>query len=228
MIRYQLLTQEIAMYLYLDESGDLGFDFYNKKPSRFFVITLVQLQEAKSIKIINKAVSKTLKNKINHKKKKRIILELKGSDTRLEIKKYFLAYLDRHISDLKIYAITLDKQALLKQRPNPIKDSAYNQMAHQLIEKINFPRKDHVNLVVDRCKSNLGIEEFNAYLHSNLSLCLDLETKLYITHDNSVNHKGIQAADMFCHGIARKYELNNDDWYNEYKDKILVECKFKA
>jgi len=30
------------MYLYLDESGDLGFDFKNKKPSRFFVITCTE------------------------------------------------------------------------------------------------------------------------------------------------------------------------------------------
>jgi len=28
-------------YLYMDESGDLGFDFVNKKPSKFFTITIV-------------------------------------------------------------------------------------------------------------------------------------------------------------------------------------------
>lgn len=44
------------MYLYLDESGDLGFDFVNKKPSGFFIITLLGISEAKTIKIINKAI----------------------------------------------------------------------------------------------------------------------------------------------------------------------------
>ena len=28
-------------YIYLDESGDLGFDFEAKKPSKFFTITLL-------------------------------------------------------------------------------------------------------------------------------------------------------------------------------------------
>lgn len=51
------------MHLYLDESGDLGFDFENKKPSRFFVITLLAVTDTKSIKIINKAVARTLDKK---------------------------------------------------------------------------------------------------------------------------------------------------------------------
>ena len=29
------------MIIYLDESGDLGFDFENKQPSRYFVITVL-------------------------------------------------------------------------------------------------------------------------------------------------------------------------------------------
>ncbi len=28
------------LYLYLDESGDLGFDFVNKKPTKHFVISI--------------------------------------------------------------------------------------------------------------------------------------------------------------------------------------------
>lgn len=31
-------------YLYLDESGDLGFDFVNKKPSKFFTVTIIRRQ----------------------------------------------------------------------------------------------------------------------------------------------------------------------------------------
>lgn len=33
-------------------------------------------------------------------------------------------------------------------------------MTHQLLEKIRFPSARHINLVVDRCKNNLGIKEF--------------------------------------------------------------------
>lgn len=36
-------------FLYLDESGDLGFDFVNKKPSKFFTIAILEI---KSVSII--------------------------------------------------------------------------------------------------------------------------------------------------------------------------------
>lgn len=217
------------MHLYLDESGDLGFDFVNKKPSRYFVITLLSLTHPKSIKIINKAVSRTLDKKLNHKKKKsRFTPELKGSTTTLGIKKYFLSYLDRHICDFVLYSIVLDKLSLLDRVQNPIKEGVYNQMTYQLLEKIPFSTAKHVNLIVDRSKNNFGIKEFNDYLYANLSLCLNLKTKLYISHDSSEKHKGIQAVDMFCYGIARKHESKDESWYNLFKDKIGVTCEFEV
>jgi hypothetical protein len=57
------------MHIYLDESGDLGFEFQNKNPSSHFIITLLVCENQESAKIIKKAVEKTLKNKINAKKK---------------------------------------------------------------------------------------------------------------------------------------------------------------
>lgn len=216
------------MYLYLDESGDLGFDFENKNPSRFFVITLLVVTEKNSVKVINKAITRTLDKKLNHKKKKqRIISELKGNATTLEVKKYFLDYLNRNASDWSIYSIVLDKLLLLKNNQKPLKDKVYNDMTYQLLEKISFPIVGHINLIVDRSRNNLGIKEFNDYLHANLSLSLNLETKFYISHDKSEKHKGIQAADMFCYGIARKYELADRSWYNLFENKIAVECGFK-
>jgi len=217
------------MYLYLDESGDLGFDFDNKKASRFFVITLLVVPNSKSVKTINNAVIRTLAKKLNHKKgNRRIISELKGNAISLEIKKYFLAYLNKHAPTLSLYSIVLDKHFLLKRTHNPIKDRVYNHMTHQLLEKINFPLAGHVNLIVDRSKDTLGVKEFNDYLYSNLSLSLNLETKLYISHDSSLNHKCIQAVDVFCYGIARKYELEDKSWYDLFKDKIVIECKFQV
>ena len=217
------------MYLYLDESGDLGFDFKNKKPSRFFVITLLALTEAKAVKIINKAVSRTLDKKLNHKSKnRRLVSELKGSATTLPVKKYFLSHIERNSLDISLYTIVLDKLSLLECVQNPIKERVYNHMTYQILERVQFPEAGHVNLIVDRSKNDLGIKEFNDYLYANLSLCLNLETKLYISHDSSEKHKCIQATDLFCYGIARKYELKDESWYNLFKEKIRVECEFKT
>lgn len=219
------------MYLYLDESGDLGFNFENKRSSKFFVITLLKVDEAKSIKFIAKAISKTFERKINRKKKStRVKTELKGSGTTLQVKKYFLNYLDKHIPEFVLYSIILDKFLFLKHAHYPIKemkDRIYNQMTHQLLEKIDFSAVNHANLIIDRSKNALGIKEFNNYLYANLSLCLNLGTKLYISHESSEENKGIQAVDMFCHGISRKYEQEDENWYALFKNKIAIECKFE-
>lgn len=42
----------------------------------------------------------------------------------------------------------------------------------------------------------------------------------------SQKHQGIQAVDMFCYGIARKYEMKDEEWYQLFRDKIAVECNF--
>jgi hypothetical protein len=76
------------MFIFLDESGDLGFD-PNKNNSRHFTITLLVCEDKQVQDQIKKAVKRTLKNKINHKAKKRIVEEIKGTGTSLEVKKYF-------------------------------------------------------------------------------------------------------------------------------------------
>ena len=74
-------------WLYLDESGDLGFDFVNKKPSKFFTICILATSSGATNRAFGYAVKKTLRRKLNRKKgKKRFITELKASQTTLQVK----------------------------------------------------------------------------------------------------------------------------------------------
>lgn len=50
-------------YIYLDESGDLWFDFENKSPSKFFTITVVLVKDLESNKAIRKEIEVVLKRK---------------------------------------------------------------------------------------------------------------------------------------------------------------------
>lgn len=75
-------------YLHLDESGDLGFDFVNKKPSKFFTVCILAISQRDSSFKIGQAVKKTLRRKLN-KPKKCQVYELKGSSSTLEVKQYF-------------------------------------------------------------------------------------------------------------------------------------------
>ena len=50
-------------YLYLDESGDLGFDFVNKKPSKYFTVAILLVKGGADNLRLLKAVKKTVKRK---------------------------------------------------------------------------------------------------------------------------------------------------------------------
>jgi hypothetical protein len=52
-------------YLYLDESGDLGFDFVNKKPSNFFTVTILVVEGVENNRALLNGVKKTIARKLN-------------------------------------------------------------------------------------------------------------------------------------------------------------------
>ena len=94
------------MFIFLDESGDLGFN-PNKNNSQHFTITLLVCEDKQVQDQIKKAVKRTLKNKINHKAKSRQVEELKGTSTSLEVKKYFCERMPE--KGWSIYSITVFK-----------------------------------------------------------------------------------------------------------------------
>src|SRR3989442_697432 len=96
------------MLIFTDESGDFGFDFDEKSPSKNFIITILVCDDILIAKKIKIAVRKTLQ-KINHKKSKsRIIDELKGSNTALTVKQYFFGLMEK-IKGWQLHTVILDK-----------------------------------------------------------------------------------------------------------------------
>ena len=51
------------LYLYLDESGDLGFDFVNKQPSAFFTICVLSIKGRDNDRALVNAVRAALRRK---------------------------------------------------------------------------------------------------------------------------------------------------------------------
>jgi len=216
------------MYLYLDESGDLGFDFHNKKPSRFFVITLLICDDKKSSEFVKKMVERTVKNKIHVKNKRRTIDELKGKDTSFGVKTYLFNNMTKN-SLWKVCSIVLDKKAVLNKLSQPIdKNRLYNVLSNHLLKQVNFLEAVTVNLFVDRSKNRDGIGEFDSLLSATLGAMLALNVPLNISHVDSHHSYGIQAVDLFCWGVFRKYEFCDERWYSVFKSKIVYEEKFLA
>ncbi len=211
------------MFIYLDESGDLGFDWAKKSTTPYFIITLLVCYDDDTKNKIRKAVKRTLKNKINHKKnKKRITYELKGTSTRLAIKNYFYEQLPRNGWD--IYGVILNKKRVYKNLQTiQGKKKLYNFLSRFVIEKINFPDTlKSIRLVVDRCKNTAEErKDFNIYLENQLQASIpNLDVMVDILHESSHENHELQAVDLFCWGIHRKVTHGDTEWFDIFKERI--------
>lgn len=154
--------------LYLDESGDLGFDFVNKKPSKFFTVTILALSCHDANRQMIKAVKTTLRRKLNSSKhQKRLAHELKGTGTTIEVKKYF--YEKIKSTKFGIYSITLNKKKVFEKLSKE-KTRVYNYIARRVLDQIPFEKNngDRVELVLDKSMAKPEIAEFNSYIRRQL------------------------------------------------------------
>jgi hypothetical protein len=209
------------MYIFLDESGDLGFDFWKTGTSRHFVISLLVCQNKHAQDEFRRAVARTLKHKLNHRKNsKRTVAELKGTGTTFAIKQYFFRQLPGN--GWQIYSVTLNKLRVDTQlRSKAGKKKLYNFLARFILEKVPFPEEvRQVSLVVDRCKNKEEIKDFNQYMVNQLEALLPLNARLNIDHLGSHESAGLQAVDMFCWGIARKDGRRDSEWFAVFQDKV--------
>ncbi len=208
-------------YLYLDESGDLGFDFINKKPSKFFTVTILAVQGIESNRKLIKTVKIVLRRKLNPRgKRRRIIQELKGTDTTMPIKKYL--YLQLKGINFGLYSVSLNKRRVYEYLLRE-KSKIYNFIARQVLDKIPFENNsaERTEFIIDKSKSKPEIREFNSYIRNQLEGRLDPKTTLDIYHRNSQEAPGLQIVDLFCWGIFQKYERGKTEWYDVFTSKIM-------
>ncbi len=198
------------LYLYLDESGDLGFDFSNDKTTKFFTVTVMLLKGFDNNRRLINVVKKTIKRKLPN------THELKGSNTSIEVKRYFYDSISSIMLPFCIYTLTFDKGKLADLRNK--KNIMYNFMVKTLIDKIpDIKTATSTELIIDKSKNKLAIENFNKYIigQSELKECCHK-----IRHSKSHENYGIQAVDLFSWGIFRKYEQKDLQWYNIFETNI--------
>lgn len=215
------------MIIFLDESGDLGFDFEKRRTSQKFVITLLVCDDTAATVGFRKAVRRTLKNKLNQRRKSsRTIQELKGTGTTLAIKEYFFRQLSR--KGWRVYSVALNKRRVDEPlRTSHGKKKLYNFLARFLLEHVDLSNAaPAVTLVTDKCKNKEEIRDFNQYLANQLEALLPLNIPLNIYHERSQDNPGLQAVDLFCWGIFRKYERGDNSWYQRFADKVTFETEY--
>ena len=210
------------MYLFIDESGDLGFDFSNPGTPKHFVLTLLKCNHLKAAKQIRSSIKKTLNVKVN-KNRHNLTKELKGSETPLHIKKYFYNHICK-FQGWVLYSIILDKKQFKIPRYITSKSDIYDMLAGSLISSLNANDLiDDIIITIDKCKSPKEIIKCNQHLESVIYPKMRPHNKLDIYHSESQDDKAIQAVDLFCHGLFEKYEYKEMSWYQLFSNKIICE-----
>lgn len=210
-------------YLFLDESGDLGFDFEDKSPTKHFTVCILATSDRASFLRIGTAVRKTLARKLG-KPRRQQIHELKGSNTSLAVKTFFW----RLIKDCRfgIYAVTLNKRRVYENLARD-KDRVYNFIARQVLDRIPFEAADSsIQIVIDRSKSRKERSHFDRYILQQLQGRLDPAIPIRIDHLISHATPHLQAVDLFTWGVFRKYEQQDSEWFEVYKEKVCYEGKY--
>jgi Protein of unknown function (DUF3800) len=205
-------------YIFLDESGDLGFNFAKKNASKFFIITVLFTSDKKQIEKVVKKTHATLKKQ--HKQRGGVLHAYKET---YMTKKRLLTKLNE--KDIMILCIYLNKSRVYTKLKNE-KEILYNYVTNILLDRI-FSRKllpvhEKICLVASRKETNKFLNEnFKSYLSSQTrkNHRLDLGIEIKTPHEE----KCLQAVDFASWAIFRKYEHGDESYYDLFKSKIFEE-----
>ena len=205
-------------YIFVDESGDLGFNLKKKGTSSHFLISFLFVPTIRKRRI-EKIVSKTFKTIKKPKKKSGILHAYKESPV---VRQRLLKLLSQE--DIKIMTICLDKSRIdtnLKKK----KDILYSHVVNILLDRIEskklVPLNEKIELIVSRRETNKFLNNnFRKYLKEN-NKGRKLNIVVFIKSPH--REKCLQAVDFVCWSIFRKYERDDYDYYNIIKGKILEE-----
>ena len=206
-------------YIFMDESGCLGFDFSKPKTSKNFIVTFLFVENDN---ILNKIVSKTFKS-ISDKKRKTHsgTLHCNKEDNKTRTKLFSLL----KDKDIYIMVISLNKKRVYTNLKNE-KTILYNYITNILLDRIFTKKlinnKNKINLIASRRETNKFLNEnFKNYLENQISH--NHKTKIDISIKTPTAIKGLQVVDFISWAIFRKYEHQDDHFYNMVKSLIVEE-----
>ena len=206
-------------YIFLDESGDLGFNFKKKGTSSIFVVTFLFIDDSK--RPIEKLVSRT--HSELSKSIKRKVGVLHATNEKPITKQRLLKRLAE--KDCSIMTIYLNKKKVYTKLQDE-KQVLYNYVTNILLDRIYTKRvitcDKEIELIASRRETNKFLNDnFKEYLSYKVKNSHDGKIKVSIKTPHE--EKCLQAVDFVSWSIFKKYEKGDDSYYNIIKKKIIEE-----
>ncbi|MEK7157224.1 MAG: DUF3800 domain-containing protein [Patescibacteria group bacterium] len=202
-------------YIFLDESGDLGF---KKTSSKWFLFTIAIVPEPRMLENVVKKIWRPLKKK--HKRLGELHAYHANDITRTRMLQKL-----NELSDLKILTVILNKQKVYVDLQNQ-KNYLYNYAANILLDRLHtsgvLADGESIGLYIDRKDTKKRLREnFTDYLTKAMTSRRKggFTVALHASHEN----RSLQAVDFMSWAIFRKYERGDYQYYELIKDKITDE-----
>jgi len=198
------------MYVYLDESGDLGF---GQGGTRYFTIAFVTMENPIPFRRCVKKV------KIKYHIPRNV--ELKGNTTKKIIKKDLLYELAK--LDIEIHAITVKKDNV-EPRLRTNTNILYNYMVGLSLVERALEERVNSRIIVEVDKRITSVTSgfnFNDYLKYKIWYeAKRQDIDLHINHLDSHQAYAIQGIDIICNSIFRRYNSSNYKLFNIIQGKV--------
>ena len=198
------------MIIYIDETGDLGFNFKLSRTSKFFVMSALIFNNTQHYKRAITHVEKA--------KKRGKIVELKGKSLQSEKKEKLHFFLKK--LDWELHSIVIDKRKIFKPRSI---NNFYDDIAVKLITHCcqnSCKSSATIKIVLDKCKNN---QQEIILINTKIEKALrrhNYTNDINIHHNNSKNEIGLQMIDLYSYGIYKKFEDGDTSWFSIFKEKI--------
>lgn len=206
-------------YIYMDESGDLGFNDYELN-SKFFIITFLIANNEKEISNVMKNLYKWMEGKKVRRKKSAFFHA--NQEWKASVKRA-LDLASRR--DIKVVSLILQKDIISRKDKENI-HSLYNKAVWYLLEQCErrnyLTYKDKHYFIASRKETKRQLNEnFISYLASSHSDLLDID----IIIDNPSQVKWLELVDPISFAIYQKYEYWDLELYSVIKNKIILELQ---
>ena len=197
---------------YVDESGDLSFNFDTRRTPRHFVVSALICDDEK---IVNKIIKRTLLVFDPDARKKRSGKILHANREVERVKQRLLTLLTE--SRIRSASVVLDKHCHL-ELIGTNKHRLYTYLVYEALRAVGVKSDDEVFLSRREIKKSLN-EEMIMDLRGLLN-SPDQKIAVRVHHAMS----GLQVVDFVAHTIFRKYENDDKSLWDiiKKKDKTLV------
>ncbi len=198
------------MYIYLDESGDLGF---SRDSSEHYVIAVLATRDPIQIE---RGLKKYRKKMIASKKKEyRKIGEFKFNKApdRVKVdilniissKDVYLGYV--HVEKKRVYEKLRDK-----------KKELYAYFTKKLLDVFLFELEDdRIDLIVDRQFGKKHRENFDLYIDWNVRSLVSGIKDINIEHRSSQREPCLQAVDFVCGAVYKRYGMDEIKYFKSLR-----------